>query len=403
MPVKDPPPLWLLVVLSALSVLPINMFVPSLPGIANDLAAGFALVNLAIAGYAVVSAGVHLLAGALSDRFGRRPVALVALSIFTLASAGCSLATDIQTFLLCRLLQAAVIAVYSVCLTAIRETSEARLVAGRIGQVSSAWAVAPLIGPTIGGLIDAAFGWRANFTVFAALGAAALCLTAVRFKETNLTRSGSFAVQIRGYRELVRSGRFWAHALCMALSIGVLYVFLGGAPLVAAQLGNVSSVSLGMYMGIVPAGFILGSSIVGRLAHRHAPGHLILAGRTMACLGLLVGLALCLLGVTHPMAFFGPCACVGLGNGLTMPTANARVLSLSSTLAGTALGLAAAFTVAGAGFVAFLAGLIVDASNANVAVLAVMLAVSVLSLIAAMAASFLEKAEVGSATSADSA
>jgi DHA1 family bicyclomycin/chloramphenicol resistance-like MFS transporter len=390
-PVQVPPPLWLLVVLSALSVLPINMFVPSLPNIARELAAEFALVNLAVAGYAVVSAGVHLLAGALSDRFGRRPVALTALSIFTLASIGCSLATDIHTFLLCRLSQAAVIAVYSVCLTAIRETSPERLVAGRIGQVSSAWAVAPLVGPTIGGLLDAAFGWRANFMVFAALGAAALCLAAVHFKETNLARSGSFALQISGCRELARSARFRAHALCMALSIGVLYVFLGGAPLVAAQLGNVSSVSLGLYMGIVPAGFILGTAIVGRLAHRHAPGHLIVAGRTFASLGLLVGLALCLLGVTHPLAFFGPCACVGLGNGLTMPTANARILSVRSNLAGTAVGLAAALTVAGAGFVAFLAGWVVDASNANLAVLAVMLAVSVLSLVVAMAASALER------------
>jgi MFS family permease len=137
-------------------VLPINMFLPSLPAIARDLSADFAVVNLSVAGYAVVTAGVQLFAGALSDRLGRRPVVMGALAIFTLASIGCSLATDIQTFLLFRMLQGAVIAVLTACLAAVRETSHDAAVAGRIGYVSSAWAVAPMVGPTVGGLLDAA-------------------------------------------------------------------------------------------------------------------------------------------------------------------------------------------------------------------------------------------------------
>jgi predicted MFS family arabinose efflux permease len=379
-----PPSLWLLIVLSALAVLPINMFIPSLPSIARDLAADFAVVNLAVAGYAVVSAIIHLGAGALSDRFGRRPVVLFALAIFTLASAGCSVATDIQTFLLCRLFQGAIIAVYTVCLTAVRETSGDRAVAGRIGYVSSAWAVAPMVGPTIGGLLDTYFGWRANFIAFTALGGVALYLAAFQFGETNISPSRSISRQINSYAELSRSPLFWAYAICMAFSIGTLYVFLGGAPLVAKQLAGVSSASLGIYMGIVPAGFIVGSSLVSRLSIRQTPINLILTGRVLTCVGLLVGLTLCVYGVVHPLAFFGPCLCVGLGNGLTMPAANASVLSLRPDLAGTALGFAAALTVAGAGIIAFFSGLIVQPSNANVAVLGMMLASSALSLIAAM-------------------
>lgn len=389
----ESPRLWVLIVLSALSVLPINMFLPSLPGIAKDLAADFVLVNLAVAGYAVATAVVHLLAGALSDRFGRKPVALTALSVFTLASVGCSLATDIGTFLVCRLLQGAVIALYSVCLATIRETSDELAATSRIGYVSSAWAVAPMVGPTFGGLLDTFFGWRANFIAFAILGAAGLCLAAFHLRETNLSRSGSIALQIRGYRDLGRSPRFWAYALCMALSIGTLYAFLGGAPLVAAQLLESSSVMLGFYMGMVPAGFILGSFVVGRFGSRYTPTGFILAGRLLVCSGLLVGLALCVLGATHPLAFFGPCVCVGLGNGLTMPVANSRILSVRPDLAGTTAGLANSLTVAGAGIVAFLSGLVVSASNAQFAVLSVMLVSSVLSLAVAMIVASLEKSE----------
>jgi Bcr/CflA subfamily drug resistance transporter len=384
------PRLSVLVPLSALAVLPINMFVPSLPNIAKDLHADFALVNLAIAGYAVATAVTHLVAGALSDRFGRKPVALFALAIFTIASIGCSLANGIAGFLVCRLFQSSVIAGYAVSLAAIRDTSEEGQAASRIGYVSSAWAVAPMIGPTLGGLLDAHFGWRANFIAFALLGLAGLYLVAFHFRETNHHRTRSVALQVSGYAELSRSARFWAYSLCMAFAIGTLYVFLGGAPLVAAQLGETSSTTLGLHMGMVPAGFIIGSYMVGRIGARCTATRLILVGRTLTAAGLGAGLALAASGLAHPLAFFGPCVFVGLGNGLTMPVANARVLSLRPTLAGTASGLAAAVTVIGAGIIAFLSGLVVDESNARLDVLGIMLTTSLLSLVAAL---FIARAE----------
>jgi DHA1 family bicyclomycin/chloramphenicol resistance-like MFS transporter len=389
------PRLPVLIALSAIAVLPVNMFVPSLPSIARDLHADFALVNTAVAGYAIATAFTHLIAGALSDRFGRKPVALIALAVFTLASIGCSLANDIVTFLLCRLCQGTVIAGYAVSLAAIRDTSGegVGVAASRIGYVSSAWAVAPMVGPTVGGVLDAFFGWRANFIAFAVLGVVGLCLVGFCMRETNMHRTRSVALQVKGYGELLRSPRFWAYALCMAFGIGTLYAFIGGAPLVAMQLGGTSGAVLGMYMGLVPAGFIVGSYVVGHAGARQAPTSFIIAGRVLTCAGLVAGLALMACGATHPLAFFGPCMCVGLGNGLTMPAANARVLSIRPGLAGTASGLAAALTVIGAGVVAFLSGLVVEAWNAHFAVLGVMLASSVLSLLAAVFVLSAEKAE----------
>jgi predicted MFS family arabinose efflux permease len=101
-------------------------------------------------------------------------------------------------------------------------------------------------------------------------------------------------------------------------------------------------------------------------------------------MGLLGGLVMVASGWMHPLAFFIPCVFVGLGNGLTMPVANARVLSLRPKLAGTASGLAAAVTVIGAGIIAFFSGLVVNASNAQVAVLSVMLITAGLSLVACL-------------------
>ncbi|HWA38467.1 MAG TPA: MFS transporter [Burkholderiales bacterium] len=383
----DRPRLSVLIFLSALAVLPMNMFVPSLPGIASEFAADFALVNVAVAGYAAVNAVTHFFAGALSDRFGRKPVALAALAIFTVASIGCSVATSIGMFLSCRLLQGVVIAGYSVSLAAIRDTSEEGAATSRIGYVSSAWAIAPMIGPVFGGLLEEAFGWRASFIAFAVLGILGLCLAVLRLEETNRRPSTSIASQLKGYRDLGRSTQFWAYALCMAFSVGTLYAFLGGAPLVAAQLQpGGSSITLGICLGLVPAGFMLGSYFTGHLGVRYAPDRFIIAGRALASAGLLAGLALYASGATHLLAFFGPCVCVGLGNGLTMPAANARVLSMQPALAGTAAGLAATLTVTGASIVAFLSGLIVTASNAHYAVLGVMLASALLSFALALVA-----------------
>jgi DHA1 family bicyclomycin/chloramphenicol resistance-like MFS transporter len=385
-----PPRLSILIFLSALAVLPMNMFVPSLPSIARELSADFALVNLAVAGYAAVNAVTHFFAGAFSDRFGRKPVALTALAIFTVASIGCSIANSIGMFLFWRMLQGVVIAGYSVSLAAIRDTSEEGAATSRIGYVSSAWAIAPMIGPVFGGVLEEAFGWRASFIAFALLGIAGLCLSVLHLKETNKSRATSMSVQIGGYRDLVRSRRFWAYALCMAFSIGTLYAFLGGAPLVATQLQESSSIVLGLYLGAVPAGFILGSFLTGRYGARYSPNSFIVAGRALTVFGLLVGLALYVAGATHPLAFFGPCVCLGLGNGMTMPAANARVLFVLPGLAGAAAGLAATLTVAGASLIAFASGLIVTASNAHYALLGVMLASAVLSLAAALVAAALD-------------
>jgi DHA1 family bicyclomycin/chloramphenicol resistance-like MFS transporter len=116
----------ILILLAALSVLPVNVILPSLPNIAATFQADFTLVNLSVAGYAIVSALTNLIAGALSDRFGRRPVALMAISIFVVASVGCALAPNIGVFLLFRAMQASISACFSVALVVIKETSGER-------------------------------------------------------------------------------------------------------------------------------------------------------------------------------------------------------------------------------------------------------------------------------------
>jgi predicted MFS family arabinose efflux permease len=386
-----PPRLTALILLTALSVLPVNMILPSLPNVAAGFRADPALVNLSVAGYAIVTAATEIVAGALSDRYGRRPIVLVAVSSFIVASIGCALAGSIGVFLLFRLLQASIAACFSVGLVIIRETSSERKAASRFGYVAMGWAIAPMLGPTFGGLLDELFGWRASFVVLAGLGAVVLALSLREIRETAASAARPSGNHLASYGQLMASPPFWAYGLCMAFSMGTLYVFLGGAPLAIGQSLGGSSAKLGLCMGMVPAGFILGSYLAGRYAARNSPVAVLVFGRLLTCIGLLAGLVLSVTGVTHVLAFFGPCMFIGIGNGQSMPAANTGILSVRADLAGTAAGLAAAMSVGGGALVASVAGLLLADSGTRHALLGAMLVSASLALAAALSVVVFER------------
>lgn len=379
-----PPRLTTLILLAALSVLPVNMFVPSLANIAATFRVDYAVAALAVAGYATGTATLQLFMGPLSDRVGRRPVLLVALAVFAGASVGCALAPDIRVFLGFRLLQGVIIAGYVVSMAVIRDITRPERVASLIGYVATAWAIAPMLGPTLGGALDALFGWRASFWTFAGLGVAALALCWLDLGETNRTPSATLAAQLRAYPALLRSRRFWGCALCMAFSTGVFYAFLGGAPLVARTALGLSPAALGIAMGTMTAGFMTGSFLAGRYAGRFPLATTMVAGRILACVGLAAGMALALSGVTGVIPLFVPCIVAGIGNGLTMPASSAGALSVRPDLAGSASGLAGALTVAGGAAMSALSGAVVESIGGPPALLGVMLLSASLALLAAL-------------------
>ena len=383
-PAATPPHLATLILLSALAVVSLNMFLPSLAHIAGDFQADYGLVNLSIAGYAGMTAVLQLIMGPLSDRFGRRPVILTSLLLFIAASVGCALAPDVWTFLAFRLLQAAVIAGYSVSLAAIRDTASAEKAASLMGYVAMGGAVAPMLGPLFGGALDSVFGWRASFWAFTAFGLAVMALCWLDLGETNTKRSETFAAQFRCYPALFRSRRFWGYAACMAFSVGSFYVFLGGAPVVAAAFFDMSSVELGIAIGSSTAGFMLGNFFSGRLAGRLSLTGLIVAGRLVAAAGMIAGLLFLAMDVIEIASFFGACVFMGIGNGLTFPSANAGAMSVLPSLSGSASGLAGALTVAGGALLSAVTGVLLTPANAAGLTLAMMLLASLAGLAAVL-------------------
>jgi len=380
-----PPRLFTLVLLSGLSVVSLNMFLPSLSNIAAEFQAGYGLLaSMSIAGYAGMTTVLQLLIGPLSDRFGRRPVILVSLVIYILGSLGCLLATDVWTFLLFRTMQAAIVSGFALSRVIIRDTEPAQKAAGLMGYLSIAWAIAPMLAPMFGGVLDLLFGWRANFMAFLVFGAAVLALCWFDLGETNKNPSETFTKQFKSFPGLFRSRHFWGYSLCMAFSMGALYAFLAAAPLVATAVLRMSPATLGIYMGSTAAGFILGSFVSGRFAAHYPLTTMIVAGRVVACAGLTVGLGLLLAGIVHEFSLFGSCVFLGIGNGISMPSSNVGAMSVRPELVGSAAGLSGALTGAGGALMSGITSTVLNEANAAFVLLGMMLVSSTMALLAAL-------------------
>ena len=387
------PRLVTLVLLAALSTLSLNLFLPSLANIAADFQADYALVSLSIAGYLAVTAVLQLVIGPMSDRFGRRPVLLCGLTCFLVGSLGCWLASDIYSFLVFRALQAGVISGWVLSMAMIRDTYNEGEAASLIGYVAMSMAIAPMLGPMVGGLLDEFFGWRASFALYSVMGLAVLLLCWLDLGETNRSPSATFAVQFQAYPELLGSRRFWGFALCAVFSTGAFYVFLAGVPLVASRQFSISPGELGFYMGTITAGFAVGSFVAGRYSNRYPRTTMMITGRSVAVVGLTVGLVLFLAGYAHGLTLFIATIFVGVANGISMPSVNAGAISMRPGLAGSAAGLVGASTVGGGALLTTLTGYLLEDGDAAIRLLGIMLFCSVMALSAAIYVLIIDRRE----------
>jgi Bcr/CflA subfamily drug resistance transporter len=380
----SPPGFFTLVFLTGLSILSLNMFLPSLSNIAEEFQTDYSIASLSVAGYLGITAVLQLIIGPLSDRFGRRPVLLSGLVIFILASLGCMLASNIWTFLAFRVMQGAIISGGVLAYAIIRDSAPEQEAASQMSYVSMAMAVAPMLGPMVGGVLDELFGWRSNFLFFAVLGLAALVLCWIDLGETNKSPSETFRKQFQAYPELFRSRRYWGFTLCITFSVGAFYIFITGVPLIAESILELSPAALGFYMGTITAGFALGSFLSGRYSKRYPLTTMMIAGRIVACTGLMAGLTLFLLGFVNVFSLFGATVFAGLGNGLTMPSANAGALSVRPRLAGSASGLKGALTVGGGAVLTSIASVFLTEGGGPYQLLGMMLFCSLVALLAAL-------------------
>lgn len=345
----------LLIMVAAVSPLGINLYLPSMPGMARVLQVDYASIQLTLSVYIAAIALGQLIIGPISDRYGRRPVLLGGLAVFVIGSVICMLAPDIRTLLAGRVIQAlGGCAGITLSRAIVRDLYDRDRAASMIGYVTMGMAVAPMVAPTIGGALELAFDWRAGFAFLTLFGVCALLATYRLLHETapRLGQATSAASLLRDYGWLLRSRVFWGYALTAGAAAAAFFAFVGGGAYVVINLMGQTPVQYGMYFGLVSMGYMLGNFGSGRYAIRLGPQRIMRMGLMASMLAAFAMAGLYAAGLNHPLAIFLPMLVMAMGNGLTLPSCIAGAVSVRPDVAGAASGLAGSIQMGAGAIVA---------------------------------------------------
>ncbi len=377
---KTPPHISTLILLAGISALAMNIFLPSLPGMAEHFDTEYRLMQLSVAIYLGMNAVLQILIGPVSDKYGRRRVVLISLVIFLLATIGCLLATSAAMFLFFRMMQASVAVAMVLSRAVVRDITTQDRAASMIGYVTMGMAVVPMIGPAIGGYLESAFGWKASFLMLFAAGLFVLFIAWRDMGETKPPSDISLADQFREYPELLTAPRFWGYCLASAFGSGAFFAYLGGAPYVGSVVFSLPPDQLGLFFAAPSLGYFLGNWITGAYSSRIGVNKMVLVGASLCAFGMALSLLMSLTDHSSPYAFFGFMSFVGLGNGMTISNATAGMLSVRPKLAGTASGLGSAIMIGGGAGLSALAGALLVPGRGEYPLIWIMLITSLLSI-----------------------
>ena len=320
------------------------IIVPALPDLGIIFSSDYRTIQLSVSAFSIGAAIVNLIAGPLSDRFGRRPIAISFFIIFILSSLGSFFSENIYVFLFFRFLQATSAAGMVLARVIVGDIYKGDKATIMFGYISTIMAIGPLVGPLLGGLISDYFGSMQIFNFLTVLGFFLFVLIIVDLKETNFHRSKSMLSQIRSYPLLLSSMKFWPPTLVSAFSFSIFGIFFVGAPFVAAKVYDLSPSQIGLLMALVPLGFVPGNIIVGKLVSRFSTKLLLIFGSVLLIIGPLLSLLTTSL-YTHQLSFFLPMIVMAFGTGVIWPVANTSIIQSVPSLAGSASGISSALMV----------------------------------------------------------
>jgi DHA1 family bicyclomycin/chloramphenicol resistance-like MFS transporter len=379
---KTPPHISTMILLTGLSALAMNIFLPSLPSMAAHFETDYAVMQLSVGLYLGFSGILQLFIGPLSDKFGRRPIILGGLFLFLLATLGCIYAPTAESFLIFRMLQAVIAVAMVLTRAVVRDIAPQDEAASLMGYITMGMAVVPMLGPAVGGIFAQWFGWQSNFWILIALGVFALWLAYADMGETAPKSDQTVLGQFSQYPELLKSPRFWGYCLATALSAGSFFAYLGGAPYVGSEVFGLDPATLGFFFGAPAIGYMAGNFLTGKLATRYGINILVAWGCVFNALGCALSLAVIWMGYGTIYSFFGFMTFVGLGNGLTIANGTVGMLSVRPHLAGTASGLGGSMMIGGGACLSALAGAVLTPGSGADPLLWLMLICSLLGLVA---------------------
>jgi DHA1 family bicyclomycin/chloramphenicol resistance-like MFS transporter len=334
----------LLSFLTALGPLSMDMYLPSLPDIAQSLNATIVQVQLTIAFYLLGFGVGQIVYGPVSDRFGRRPVLLIAIVLYGLATVACALAQSIDALIAARFVQALGGAGAIVLARAVVRDIYSGVRAGReLSLMGSITGLAPIAAPMIGGVLQTAFGWRSCFILLVTFAVVAGSAAAFLLPETLRQRTpGPFSLRSMGalYRSVLVHRGFLANLGILTTTFIGLFAWVSGAPIVMqGEVYGLTPLVFGITFAIGAAGYVAGTFIASRIVMRLGLDRMMGIGTVMMAAGGLVMVVVLALGLANVVWFVGAMTIFLAGLGFALPAAMAGALTPFPDRAGTASSL----------------------------------------------------------------
>jgi len=339
------PPAYTVVVLGLLTMfgpLSLDLYLPALPQLADDLGTSTSAAQLSITACLVGLALGQLVAGALSDRLGRRRPLIVGLSAYLVASVACALAPSVTVLIVLRFIQGLGGAAGIVISRAIaRDLYSGRALMIFFSRLLLIAGLAPVIAPILGGQLSRIMSWRGIFGVLAGFGAVLLLAGWFGLRETLPPERrvvGGFRRTLHGYNTLVHDRFFVGCALSSGLAGASMFAYIAGSTFVLQRIYGMSPQGFSLIFGGISFGLVAAAQGGARLA-------LIWPLTRVLALGLAINLtgatALLVTVVTGlPLAaLIGALVIMVCAVGLIFPTANALAMADYPDLAGTASSL----------------------------------------------------------------
>jgi DHA1 family bicyclomycin/chloramphenicol resistance-like MFS transporter len=328
----------LLGALTAMTAFATDMSLPALPTLTRSFAASPERVQLTLSLFVLGYGGGQLFYGPLSDRFGRRPMLLAGLAIYTLSGFACALAPSIEVLVAARLIQGLGGCVGPILGRAIvRDHYSGVRAAQMLSYVMLVFALAPMVAPLLGGVLLDLFGWPSIFFAFGVFGLALLLVTWLGFAES-LTVPDVHALELT--RLLANGRRFFSNRRCVGYMLinsfifAGLFAFISGSPFVFIEVYGVPPGRFGFYFALSAVGIVLGALANGRLVRRHPPERVLRLGLTLLAAAGAIMLLLALVGWGRPLLFTLAMMTYVFAQGLSMPNAIAAAMEPLPDMAG---------------------------------------------------------------------
>jgi DHA1 family bicyclomycin/chloramphenicol resistance-like MFS transporter len=334
--------LFLLGCLSTFGPLSLDMYLPGLPAMADDLGASTSAAQLTLTACLAGLAAGQLLIGPLSDTHGRRRPLLAGLLAYAGASLLCALAPSILTLTVLRFVQGlAGAAGIVVARAVVRDVTHGDAAAKAFARLMLVSGLAPILAPTFGGQVLRVTDWRGVFGVLGGIGLLLAAATWRALPETHAPgqrRTGGLRETTSVFGVLLRDRTFTACALACGLSFAAMFAYIAGSPFVLQEVYDISPQTFSVLFAVNAFGILLASQTSGYLVGRVPPRTLLVLGVRTAAFGgaALVAVSVLQLGLLPVLAsLFLVVASIGL----ILPNASAIGMAGHPSTAGSASAL----------------------------------------------------------------